>query len=78
MAQGSDLMLQAVDGTQYVLMNVTDSESFYVGNSDELSEEIEVARSNEALMRFLDERGERAKNSKGVPLSEVRRQLGLQ
>ena len=39
---------------------------------------MEIARSNEALMKFLDERDERAKISNGLPLSEARRQLGLQ
>lgn len=78
LAQKSDLLLQAVDGTQYVLMNVSDAESFYIGESDELSDEIEIARSNEAMMKFLDERSERAKVGKGMSLSETRRQLGLQ
>ncbi len=77
LAQESDVLLQMVDGSQFVLHSVRDADAFYVGNREELSEEIQIARENVQLMKFLDERGTQAKQRKGIPLSEVRNQLGL-
>ena len=77
MAHENVLLLQAADGRQFVLTPVTDLQAFYVGNSDVLADEIAISRSNQALMKFLDERGKQAKPGKDTSLEDVRRQLGL-
>ena len=77
MAQENVLLLQVVDGRQFVLTPVTDLQAFYVGSSDDLAAEIAISRANQALMSFLDERGRQAYPGKGYSLEEVRRQLGL-
>lgn len=77
MAQQSPLLLEAADGSQFVLTPMADLQAFYVGHSDELEDEIFVARANQSLMKFLDERGRQSHPGKGIPLAEVRRQLAL-
>jgi hypothetical protein len=62
-AREEDVLLQAQDGTRFVLSAV-----------DDFAEEIEAQRRNKKLMKFLDERG---KETDCVPLEEVDRQLGL-
>jgi len=77
MAQETSLLLQTTDGSQFVLTRMSDLQAFYVGDSDDLKSEIAVEGANQALMKFLDERGTQAQPGKGIPLSEVRRQLDL-
>jgi hypothetical protein len=77
LAQERDVVLQLADGSQFVLSKIGDAEAFEVGESDELVEEIQHARKNKELMKFLDQRGGQAKNGKRIPLAEARRQLGL-
>jgi hypothetical protein len=62
-AREEDVLLQAQDGTRFVLSAV-----------DDFGAEIEAERRNKKLMKFLDERG---KETDCVPLEEVERQLGL-
>jgi hypothetical protein len=78
MAEHGELILQSTSGEQYLLARVTGTESFYVGDSDDFDEEIAATRKNKRLMKFLDERCAKAKGEKGIPIEEVRRQLGLQ
>ena len=77
MAQENVLLLQAVDGRQFVLTPVIDLQAFYIGDSDELADEIAISRGNQALIKFLDARGREAKPGHGTSIEEVRRQLGL-
>jgi hypothetical protein len=77
LAQQNDVTLQLADGSQFVLSKIDDAKAFEVGESDELVEEIQHERKNTELMKFLDQRGRQAKDGKGIPLVEVRRQLGL-
>jgi hypothetical protein len=77
MAQESALLLQATDGSQFILTPVTDLQAFYVGESDNLMSEMAIARANQAFMKFLDERGRQAQPGKGISLEKVRQQLGL-
>jgi hypothetical protein len=70
-----DLILQAADGEQFVLARVTDTQAFYVGNSDDFEQEVVAARKNKRLMKFLDERGAARDTGKGIPFAEVRRRL---
>ncbi len=55
--------MQTADGTEFVVAIV-----------DEFDQEIARTRLNAKLMAMLDER---AKQSRTVPLDEVKRQLGL-
>lgn len=57
--------------------NLQHIELFDVGESDDLTTESAIERANQALMKFLDERGQQAQPGKGTSLEEVRRQLGL-
>lgn len=74
-ARRQDLILQSTDGEQFVLARVTDMQAFYVGNSDDLEQEIAMARQNKKLMKFLDERGAARETGQGIPLDEVKRRL---
>jgi len=76
-AHHKDLILRSTDGEQFVLARVTDMQAFHVGRSDDLEQEIVMARKNETLMEFLDERGAARETGKGTLLAEVRRRLGL-
>jgi len=51
--------------------------AFYVGDSDDFAEEVKATSQNKELMKFLDERTKKSKNSKRIPIAEVRKQLGL-
>ena len=75
MVQQTTLLLKTADGSQFVLTSMADLQAFYVGDSDELENEVSVARANQALMKFLDERAAQAQPGIGIPLAEVRRQL---
>lgn len=75
LAAQDDLLLQTADGTQFVLSRLTQAESFQIGESDELVQELTESRKNDAFMKFLDQRGSRAKGRRGTPLAEVREKL---
>ena len=70
-------MLKSSDGEHFVLARVTNLRAFDVGISDDFDKEIKSTRKNKRLMKFLDERGTRAKRAKGMPIAEVRRRAGL-
>jgi hypothetical protein len=76
-AYQEDLILESMDGERFVLARITDMQSFHVGQSDDFEQEIEVARQNDDLMRFLDTRGAARQSGRGASLAEVRRRLGL-
>jgi hypothetical protein len=65
-ARNEDVLVQAEDGTQFLLSPV-----------DDFAREIEAQRRNKKLMAFLDKRFREARQEKGIPLEEVERQLGL-
>ena len=62
-ARDDELLVRTADGLEFLLTAV-----------DEFDREIARTRRNARLMALLDER---AKQSKTVPLDEVKRQLGL-
>ena len=62
-ARDDELLVRTADGLEFLLTAV-----------DEFDWEIARTRQNARLMALLDER---AKQSKTVPLDEVKRQLGL-
>ncbi|HEY7159195.1 MAG TPA: hypothetical protein VH575_34950 [Gemmataceae bacterium] len=65
-ARDEDLIVKAADGTEFLLSAV-----------DDFDQEIAQQRRNKKLMAFLDERFRQARQEKGIPLEEVKRQLGL-
>lgn len=77
LAAQDDLLLQTIDGTQFVLSRLTQAESFQIGESNELADELAESRKNKAFMQFLDERGSQAKERRGTPLAKVRQKLQL-
>ena len=62
-ARDDELLVRTADGSEFLLTAV-----------DEFDQEIARTRQNAKLMALLDERG---KQSKTIPLDEVKRQLGL-
>ena len=76
-ARRANVILRAEDGEQFVLAKVSSALSFYVGDSDNFDEEIELTRANKKLMKFLDQRGEQARQGKLIPMAEVEKKLGL-
>ena len=76
LAQGTDVIVQSPDGAQFFLTHITNADTFYISNGeDDFDAEIAATRKNTRLMKFLDERGEKAKDRKGMPLAEARRRL---
>lgn len=61
-ARGEDILLRAADGTEFIVTVV-----------DEFDDEIARTRANAKLMALLDER---ARQTRTIPLAEVKRQLG--
>ena len=62
-ARDEDIVVRAADGTEFMVAAI-----------DEFDHEIARTRQNAKLMALLDER---AKQTKTLPLDEVKRQLGL-
>jgi len=76
LAQATDVIVQSSDGAQFFLTRITNTDTFYIGeDGDDFGAEIAATRKNRRLMKFLDERGEKAKGRKGMPITEVRQQL---
>ena len=62
-ARDDEILVRSADGSEFLLTAI-----------DEFDQEIARTRQNAKLMALLDER---AKQSKTIPLDEVKRQLGL-
>jgi hypothetical protein len=62
-ARRRNLILRSADGHEFILAEV-----------DDFDREIELTRQNKELMELLDQR---AKQTKTIPLDEVRAELGL-
>jgi len=76
LAQGTDVIVQSSDGAQFFLTRITNADTFYINRgADDFDAEIAATRKNTRLMKFLDERGEKAKGRKGTSLAEARRRL---
>lgn len=60
-----------------VIVKTADGSEFVLSFIDDFDREIALQRNNEKLMAYLDECVRRAKREKGIPLEEVKRQLGL-
>lgn len=62
-ARQEDILVRSADGSEFMVTAV-----------DDFDEEVALSRCNVNLMALLEER---AKQTKTVPLDEVKRQLGL-
>jgi len=67
-----EILAQARD--EDVLVKTVEGEEFLVSAVDEFGHEVAKTRQNAKLMALLDERG---KESATLPLSDVKRRLGL-
>jgi len=68
----NELLKQAA--RQNVILRAEDGKEFILAEMDDFDREIELARQNKALMKYLDERG---KEKATIPLEELERELGL-
>jgi hypothetical protein len=66
------ILAQARD--EDIVVKTPDGEEFLVSAVDEFGHEVAKTRQNEKLMALLEERGQ---ESATVPLTDVKRQLGL-
>ena len=62
-ARKENLIVRSADGCEFILAEI-----------DDFNREIELTRQNRKLMKFLDHR---SKQTKTIPLEEVKVQLGL-
>jgi len=68
----NDLLKQA--RKQKVILRSEDGKEFILAEVDDFDREIELARQNKALMKYLDERG---KEKATIPLEDLEKELGL-
>ncbi|MBM4423619.1 MAG: hypothetical protein FJ030_09540 [Chloroflexi bacterium] len=76
-AKRKNLVLESPDGDRYVLCRISEAVSFYVGDDDDFAKEVEKTRKNKKLMKYLDQRREKSRREKRIPIEQVRRELGL-
>lgn len=60
-----------------LVVRTREGDEFMVSLVDEFDIEIARQRRNKKLIAFLDERFDQARREPGIPLEEVKRQLGL-
>ncbi|MEW5830798.1 MAG: hypothetical protein AB1846_18055 [Chloroflexota bacterium] len=68
----NDLLKQAMK--QNVILRSEDGREFILAEVDDFDREIELARQNKDLMKYLDERG---KEKATIPLEDLEKELGL-
>jgi len=68
----NDLLKQAMK--QNVILRADDGTEFILAEVDDFDREIELARQNKNLMKYLDERG---KEKATIPLEDLEKDLGL-
>ena len=71
------VILESSDGQRFALTAVTEWVGFNVGNSRSFAEEVERTVKNKKLMKFLAARHKHGK-APGIPLAEVKKQLGIE
>jgi len=69
--------LLAIAKHEDVVMQTPDGDEFMISMIDELGNEIAQQRRDKKLMAFLDARLRQARARPGIPLKDVRKQLGL-
>ncbi len=75
-ARRGTIILESADGQRFALTSVNNWEAFEVGNSNDFAHEVERTGTNKRLMKSLAARRKTVK-AKGIPLLEVKKQLGL-
>jgi hypothetical protein len=60
-----------------VVMRTPEGDEFMLSAIDDFDHEIAQQRRSKKLMAFLDERFRQARQQPGIPLKQVRKQLGL-
>jgi hypothetical protein len=68
----NDLLKQAT--RQNVILRAEDGKEFILAEVDDFDREIELARQNKALIKYLDERGQEKAT---IPLDDIEKELGL-
>ena len=76
-ARRGAVVLESADGQRFALTAVSNWEGFDVGKSDDFAVEVERTGRNKKLMKLLATRRKGVKG-KGVPLADVKKQLGLE
>jgi hypothetical protein len=75
LARKGDLILESNDGSRFFVTRIKNARSFQIDyDGDDFGEEVEAARQNKELMKFLDKRGKH-KPGTGIPLKKVREEL---
>ena len=75
-SQQTSLILQVASGQRFVLAAIDENwEGFEVGSTPDFAQEVRATEQNEDLFKFLAQRRSRQKRT---PLSEVKKQLGLE
>ena len=75
-ARRGTIILESADGQRFALTSLNHWEAFDVGSSDDFAHEVERTGKNRKLMKSLADR-RKAANGAGIPLAEVKKQLGL-
>jgi hypothetical protein len=76
-ARRGTIILESVDGQRFALAAVSDWEGFDVGSSKDFSDEVERTGKNKRLIKVLAARRKGVK-AVGIPLAEVKKQLGIE
>lgn len=79
-ARRGTIILESADGQRFALTSVENWEGFDVGSGRDFACEVERTGQNKKLTKSLAARRSKAKNGNvapGIPLAEVRKQLGL-
>lgn len=75
-ARRGAIVLESSDGQRFALTAVHNWEGFDVGRSDDFAQEVERTGKNKKLMKFLANR-KKSSAGEGIPLAEVKKQLGI-
>ena len=75
-ARRGTIILESADGQRFALTSVNNWEGFDVGSSNDFAHEVERTGKNKGLMKSLAARRKSVK-VEGIPLVEVKKQLGL-
>jgi hypothetical protein len=75
-ARRGTIILESADGQRFALTAVHDWEAFDVGDSQDFAAEVERTGKNKRLMKTWAARRKR-EDGAGIPLAELKRELGL-
>ena len=75
-ARRGTIILESSDGQRFALTAINNWEDFDVGNTTDFAEEVERTGKNKRLMKSLAAR-RKAATGAPIPLSEVKKQLGI-